>query len=363
MTTEEAYIALNMIPKLGPVRLRALLEVFATPQAVLEAGEADLRSVRGVGIEAAQSIRAWRNHADPASELDLAKREGVQVVTLADENYPPQLREIHDPPTVLYVRGNLLERDRVSMGVVGSRKPTHYAGESAKRLSHQLAYAGVTVVSGLARGVDTAAHQGALAAKGRTIAVLGSGLCQLYPPENAELARKIETSGAVVSEYPLQTKADRRTFPMRNRIISGMSFGLLVVEAGTTSGALISANQAGEQGRSLYAIPGRIDNPNAIGSNRLIQQGAKLVMDVQDILDDFQLLFPRQPDLPPPPKPEGLNSAESTIYEAMGSEELFLDELITKTGLPTQEVASTLLALEMRRLVKQLPGSRYVKLL
>jgi len=363
MTDLEAYVTLNLIPKLGPVRLRRLRDALGGPQAILQAGSETLASVPGIGPEAARSIAGWKTTVDPEREFQLAAAAGARILCPSCPEYPAGLKEIHDPPSVLYMMGNLEPRDRTAVGVVGSRKPSHYATEAAKKISHQLAYQGVTVVSGLARGIDTAAHQGALAAKGRTLAVIGSGLNRLYPPENDCLARRIAESGAVLSEFPMETGADRQTFPMRNRIISGLSFGLLVVEAGASSGALISANQAAEQGRSLYAIPGRIDHPGAFGSNRLIQQGAKLIMSAEDILEDLQLLFPKQPELTRTGATESLSGEERQIYETMDSEEVIMDELIAKTGLPSHQVASTLLRLEMRRLVKQLPGSRFVKLL
>jgi DNA processing protein len=360
MTDTEAFVALNMLPHIGPVRVRKLLEVFGSPQEILHAKRKDLRSVQGIGDDVAESITSWKIHSDPAAELERAGNFGAAIITQANASYPALLREIHDPPIVLYVWGSL--RDSHAIGIVGTRKPSHYAAECAKKLAYQLAYSGVTVASGLARGIDTAAHQAALAARGRTVAVLGSGLDLLYPPENRELAEKIAASGAVITEFPMSTAADRQTFPMRNRIISGLSAGLLVVEAGAASGALISAAQAAEQGRSIYAVPGRIDHPGAIGSNRLIQQGAKLVTSAQDILDDFGLLFPRTPDLARPALALNLTPAERSVRECIGDDETPIDTIISKCGLPTHEVSSTLLALEMRKLVKQLPGSRFVKI-
>ncbi len=348
---------------MGPVRLRKLLAAFGSPGRILIAREEELRNVDGVGQEVARSIASWESHVDVAGEIQRVEMAGATVLIQSDPGYPECLREIHDPPIVLYVLGEMSEGNRPSIGVVGTRKPTHYAAECAKKLSFQLAYSGITVVSGLARGVDTLAHQGALAAKGRTVAVIGSGLNRLYPPENRELAARIAAEGgAVISEFPMETSADKQTFPMRNRIISGLSFGLLVVEAGGRSGALISASQAVEQGRSIYAIPGRIDNPGAIGSNRLIQQGAKLVCSAEDILDDLQILFRDRPKLTPPPPPSSLNETESKVFSRMGSEEVTVDELVAKTGLLSHHLSSSLLALEMRGLVKQLPGSRFVKL-
>jgi DNA processing protein len=360
MTDTEAFIALNMLPHIGPVRVRKLLEHFGSPQQILEARPGDLRRVQGIGDDIAESIASWKVHCDPAAEQERAKKFGAEIVTQSDPAYPALLRQIHDPPILLYVWGTL--KDCHTIGVVGTRKPSHYAAESAKKLAYQLAYSGLTVVSGLARGIDTAAHQAALAAHGRTMAVLGSGLGRLYPSENRELAERIAASGAVITEFPMTTAADRQTFPMRNRIISGVSAGLLVVEAGVTSGALISATQAAEQGRSVYAVPGRIDHPGAIGSNRLIQQGAKLVTSAQDILDDFGLLFPKVPALDHPAPPLNLTPTERSVRESIGDDETPIDTIISKCGLPTNEVSSTLLALEMRKLVKQLPGGRFVKI-
>src|SRR3982751_3675885 len=293
MTPTEACIALNMLPTMGPVRLRKLLEVFETPDRVLAAKRDALRGVEGIGREVVDQITNWETLVDLPAELQRVRDFGANVITAESPLYPKQLREIHAPPIVLYVWGELTERDQHAIAVIGSRRTTHYGLESAKKLSYQLAYAGLTVISGLARGIDTAAHQGALAAKGRTIGVIGSGLARLYPPENAALAEKIRSgNGAIVSEFSMEIEPDRQTFPMRNRIISGWSHGILVVEAGLNSGALITASRALEQGRSVYAVPGHINAPSATGSNRLIQQGAKLVMEASDVLDDLSILLP-----------------------------------------------------------------------
>ncbi len=364
MTETEACIALNMVPKLGPVRLRRLLEVFETPQRILLAKSHELRGVEGIGPEIADAIAHWERHVDLAAELARIADFGAHVITQADAVYPPLLREIHNPPIVLYVWGELLEQDRHAISIVGSRKTSHYGLECAKKLSYQLAYAGLTVVSGMARGIDTAAHQGALAAKGRTVAVLGSGLGCLYPPENQALAEKIATSGAVVTEFPMSVAPDTQTFPQRNRIVSGWSDGLLVIEAGLKSGALITAGQAAEQGRSLYVVPGPIDRSTSMGSNRLIQEGAKLVMGAGDILDDLQILLPQKTQLEPTPaRAIQLNDTERAVYESIRETETAIDAIIMKSGLPPGAVSSTLFALEMKRLVKQLPGQHFVKLL
>lgn len=362
MTHLEACVALNMIPQMGPVRLRRLLDTFGSAEKILLARTDQLSAVNGITRPLAENITRWQDHADPTAELKKAADLGAHVITAQDDEYPPVLREIHDPPIVLYVRGEITERDRHAVAVVGSRKASHYATESAKKISFQMAYAGLTVVSGLARGIDTAAHQGALAAKGRTLAVIGSGLGELYPPENAQLADRIASSGAVLSEFPIETKPDRQTFPIRNRIVTGCSFGVLVVEAGANSGALISANMAAEQGRTLYAVPGRIDSPAALGSNRLLQQGAKLVITVDDILDDLPMIFKEQPELPAAKPVAELTPDQQKILDALGSDETALDSVITTSGLTAAAVSSTLLGLEIRRLVKQLPGKRFVKL-
>src|ERR1700726_595414 len=365
MNSTEACIALNMLPTVGPVRLRKLLEIFEEPQRVLAAKRSELRAAEGIGNEVADQIANWESIVNLAAELDRIREFGATVITQESPSYPKSLREIHAPPIVLYVWGELQERDHHAIGIIGARRTTHYGSESAKKLAYQLAYAGLTVVSGLARGIDTAAHQGALAAKGRTIAVIGSGLSKLYPPENRGLAEKIcDGNGAIVSEFSMEIEPDRQTFPMRNRIISGWSHGILVVEAGLNSGALITASQAVEQGRSVYAVPGHINAPNAMGSNRLIQQGAKLVMDAADILDDLQILVPDtkpSPEAAVRPLPP-LSDEERRVYDAIDSAETPIDEIAAKCDLPSATVSSTLLRLELKRLVKQLPGKYFVKL-
>jgi len=365
MNAIEACIALNMLPTVGPVRLRKLLEVFGEPQLILAAKRNELRNVEGIGNEVADQISKWESTVDLAAELERVRDFGVTVITQASPSYPRSLREIHAPPIVLYIWGELQERDHHSIGVIGARRTTHYGTESAKKLSYQLAYAGLTVISGLARGIDTAAHHGALAAKGRTIAVIGSGLAKLYPPENATLAEKIrDGSGAIVSEFSMEIEPDRQTFPMRNRIISGWSHGILVVEAGLNSGALITAAQALEQGRSVYAVPGHINAPSAMGSNRLIQQGAKLVMDASDILDDLQILLPEtKPSAQAAARPlPPLSAEERRVYDAIDATETSIDDIAIKSELPSGAVSSTLLQLELKRLIKQLPGKYFVKL-
>src|ERR1700730_16322839 len=365
MNSTEACIALNMLPTVGPVRMRKLLQAFEKPERVLVAKGSELRKVEGIGREVADQISNWKSIVDLAAELNRVREFGATVITQDSPSYPKPLREIHAPPIVLYVWGELQERDHHAIGIIGARRTTHYGTEAAKKLAYQLAYAGLTVISGLARGIDTSAHQGALAAKGRTIAVIGSGLSKLYPPENAALAEKIRNgNGAIVSEFSMEIEPDRQTFPMRNRIISGWSHGILVVEAGLNSGALITVAQALEQGRSVYAVPGHINAPSAQGSNRLIQQGAKLVMDASDLLDDLQILLP---ETKPPPEAAVralplLTDDERRVFDSIEATETSIDDIATKSELPSGTVSSTLLRLELKRLVKQSPGKYFVKL-
>lgn len=363
MTELEACIALNMVPNLGPVRLRKLLEVFETPERVLLARGSQLKAVEGVGAEIANAITNWEQQIDLAGELRLIEEFGAHVITQTSPLYPRDLREIYNPPIVLYAWGEILEADQKAIGIVGSRKATHYGLECAKKLSYQLAYAGLTVISGLARGIDTAAHQGALAAQGRTIAVLGSGLLQLYPPDNQLLAEKISHAGAVVSEYPMNFPPNAQNFPYRNRIVAGWGSSLLVVEAGLKSGALITANQALEHGRLVYAVPGPIDRGTSAGTNRLIQQGAKLVGSAADVLEDLDSLFPQRPaPKVDPPAPRDLSPDETAILACLSSSESTLEQILTETGLSAHRVSSLLLGMEMKHLVKPIPGQRYVRL-
>ncbi|MDH4476066.1 MAG: DNA-processing protein DprA, partial [Verrucomicrobiaceae bacterium] len=298
MTRTEAYLAINLIPNIGPVRLRKLVDYFGTPEDALRAKASQIAAINGFDQKLADSIADWENQIDLLGELRKITDHQLTLLTQEDELYPDLLRQAPGAPFLLYVWGTLTKRDHNAIGVVGSRQATHYGLSTAKKLSFQIAYAGYTVISGLARGIDTAAHEAALAAKGRTIAVIGSGIGKLYPPENQALAERIAENGAVISEYPVDRLADKQTFPYRNRIVAGWSSGLLVVEAPGRSGSLITAQQAVETGRTVYAVPGPIDKPTSLGCNRLIQQGAKLVVDGNDILDDLMTLFPTAPQAP-----------------------------------------------------------------
>lgn len=370
MTETEALIALNMLPKVGPVRIRALAEAMGGVARVPGAPVASLLRVRGIGSDIAEIIARWEEHADLQGELRRIREYGLTILTEASPEYPDNLRRTEAPPAVLYVRGRVEPRDRLAIGVVGSRRATTYGLNCAKKLSFQLAAAGVTVISGLARGIDTAAHEAAVAARGRTIAVLGSGHGRLFPPENAALAEKIaDGHGAVVSEFPVLTEPDRQTFPQRNRIVSGWSQGVLVVEAPAWSGALITANNAADQGRSIYAVPGPIDRESSAGCNRLIQNGARLVTDASDIIEDLNLLLPPGEEgamaagAPAAIRPAGLSDEEAAIWDAIGTSETHLDDLIESTGLAASTVIAHLMRMEIARCVRKLPGNRFVRLL
>jgi len=366
MDDREAMVALNLVEHVGPVRLRQLLDHFGDAPTVLRASADELRRVQGIGEETAQAIAGWEHSVDLGAELQRIRDFGCQVIIPSDEAYPPVLREIYDPPIVLYVKGTLLPRDRNAIAIVGSRRTTHYGQETARRLAYQLAYCGVTVVSGGARGVDTAAHQGALSANGRTLAVLGTGINQVFPSENVALFERIVRQGALLTQFPFNRPPDRQSFPIRNRIVAGLTIGTVVVEADLGSGALITAGMAVENGRQVFAVPGRVDSPQSRGCHDLIKRGAKLCESVEDILGEFEYLFP------PSNRPVStagsaglpaleLSPSEQEVFALLGREEQPLDLVIQRSGLPASTVAVALLSLEMKRLVRQLPGKLFVR--
>ncbi len=377
MNSTDAFLALNLLPGIGPIRVRRLLERFRSPERILMAAPAELTQTPGIGTEMASQIARWEDVIDLPEERRRMQDHGISALTLDDDAYPAALKEIHDPPFLLYIKGTILPRDSAALGVVGSRRMTHYGREQARKMSFQLAAAGFTIVSGLARGIDTAAHEAALAAEGRTIAVLGSGIGNVYPAENQALADRISENGAVISEFPVLYVPDKQSFPLRNRIVSGLSQGLLVVEAPVRSGSLITANQALEQGRSVFAVPGPVDRPNSEGCHRLIQQGASLVCSAQDVITELDsgmsslnLTFDEPPEgkkaesTPKSnvPAPE-VSELEEKILEELALGESTIDHLSETTGLPVGAVSAALLQLEMKCLIKQLPGKYFTKLI
>lgn len=366
MNAKEALVALNMIDHVGPVRLRQLLQFFPDPPAVLAASQDALSRVPGIGAETADAIAHWQQTTDLGAELRRIDDYGCHVLVQDDELYPELLRQIYDPPIVLYVKGSLIARDKNAVAMVGSRRTTPYGLESARRLAYQLAYLGVTVVSGGARGIDTASHQGALRAKGRTVAVLGNGINIVFPPENIELFERITAQGAILTQFPFNRRADKQSFPIRNRIVAGMTLGTVVVEANLASGALITANMAIDNGRQVFAVPGRVDSPQSKGCHELIKKGAKLCEGPEDILTEFEYLFP-QGNRPAPPNETGilpaleLSSHETAVLNSVAHDERSVDDIIHQSGLPASAVAVALLSLEMKRLLRQLPGRLYVR--
>lgn len=359
-------VALNMIEHVGPVRVRQLLSHFGDPVSILKASKQQLLHVHGIGEETAEAISGWEKSVDLAGELKRISDYGCHVLIQEDANYPELLRQIYDPPIVLYVKGSITAKDKNGVAMVGSRMTTHYGIEVARKLAYQLAYIGITVVSGGARGIDTAAHQGALSAKGRTVAVLGTGINIVFPPENVELFERIASNGAVVSQYPFNRKADKQSFAIRNRIVAGMTLGTVVVEANLSSGALITANFATEYGRQIFAVPGRIDSPRSKGCHELIKKGAKLCEGAEDILSEFEYLFPATNRAPAPnetgvlPALE-LSDNEQKVFTAIDGEQSSIDEIIRRSALPSSAVSVALLSLEMKRLVKQLPGKMFLR--
>ncbi|MGJ8671957.1 DNA-processing protein DprA [Rubritalea sp.] len=363
MNSREALIALNMLPKIGPIRVRRLLENLGSAEAILRANTNQLTQAQGIGPETAKIINQWESHIDLTAEINECAERKITILTQDQQDYPDTLRNMYDPPLALYIWGEITVKDKHAIAVVGSRRTTHYGQSAADRLSSELARSGFTIISGLARGIDTFAHEGALKAKGRTIAVLGSGLAQLYPPQNMGLAEKIANgNGAVISEFPLHTAPDKKTFPMRNRIVAAWSSGILVCECPKWSGSIITANLGAEMGKTIYAIPGPIDRPTSAGCNQLIRDGATLVSSAHDILEDFETL-PLHPNLEvqPDSTPSSLlDSTERQILQLLSKEESIIDTLVEHSQLPVSTVISTLLKLEMKRLIQQLPGARYI---
>jgi DNA processing protein len=351
------WVGFNIVPQIGPARLRALLDYFGSPEA---AWHADSRELQAAGLDkrALGNLLAARRALDLDRELERLERAGVSLLTWEDEAYPPRLREIGAPPCLLYVRGTPLPDDEWAVAVVGTRRPSAYGLEMTRRLAGDLARSRITVVSGLARGIDSEAHHAALAAGGRTIAVLGSGLDRIYPPENTGLARQVAANGAIITEYPFGTRPEAGNFPARNRIISGLALGTLVVEAGESSGALITAHYALEQGRETFAVPGTALSRRSAGTNRLLQAGeAKLVTNVQDILEELNLTMLAQQVEVRQIVPE--NDVEARLLTYLSSDPTHIDELGRSTDLPIAQVSSTLALMELKGMVQRVGAMSY----
>ncbi len=359
-------LRLTLVPGAGPLTCRALLDHFGTARAVFDASPSALRAVRGIGPKLSEKLASARREIDPEAEWDLCEKAGVTLLFAGDEAYPEALREIPDPPPVLYVRGKIEPGDALGIGVVGSRHATNYGLRCAERMGQSLARVGFTVISGLARGIDAAAHWGALKAGGRTIAVVANGLSGIYPPEHADLADEIAQHGAILSEMPMGQLPMSALFPQRNRIISGMSLGVLVVEAAPRSGSLSTAKHAVEQNREVFAIPGPIDSLASRGCHRLLRDGAGLVESVDDVLEALGPLVrevkPSADEVPVRhPAELTLSANERGLLGQLGDEPISMDVLIARTGMAASQVVATLAVLEMRRLVKRVPGNQFVR--
>ncbi|MBI5189515.1 MAG: DNA-protecting protein DprA [Nitrospirae bacterium] len=361
-----SWIALGSVSGVGNVLFKRLMLRFGTPEEVFKAPEVEIARIEGARPVVASAIKGnidWKAADDEAGRTE---RHGARIVTQADPEYPANLMEIHDPPPYLYVKGSLRPDDKVAVAMVGSRMATTYGRQITRKIARELSAKGITVVSGGARGIDSEAHRGALAGKGRTVAVLGCGIDVAYPAENAELYGLIAESGAVVSEYPMGTPPEPKNFPPRNRIISGMSVGVVVIEAAGDSGSLITASYSLEQGREVYAVPGSVVSPTSRGTNSLIKKGAKLVESANDILVD---LFPymkgylKELDLEGaqrPPEPV-LGQDEKALFGHVTLEPMHVDEIAAKSGMTTSQTLALLLGLELKGVVKQIGGMRYVR--
>jgi DNA processing protein len=382
------WIALRAVEEVGCVGFRTLLQAFSSPRAVFSATAQTLQVIPGIGPKTADHIRSFSDWGMAEREIERARELEVAIVTCEDAIYPRNLLNIYDYPPLLYVQGSLCPEE-ICVAVVGSRLASVYGRYTTEKISRELALQGITVVSGLARGIDAAAHRGALAGKGRTIAVLGCGLDIVYPPENEGLAGAIVAHGAIITEFPFGTPPNAPNFPSRNRIISGISLGVVVVEAGEKSGSLITARIAAEQGRSVFAVPGEIGAAGSRGTHRLIKQGARLVENIEDILEEILPQAGRSPSASdelsassrmdaPASDPEkttahgdtlpqsvpmmaGLGNHEQRLLSLIPSRPVDIDTLITSSGLTAQEVLNALLILELRGLIRQMPGKQFLR--
>jgi DNA processing protein len=359
-------MVLNGLPSIGPITLQRLMEAFDDdPMAILEASSSALESVQKIGPVISGMLRSWREKFDLEGEEKRIKRSGAEFVSCRDAEYPPLLREMYDPPIGLYFMGKY-RLAHPAIAIVGSRRMTLYGQSIAKKISADLARAGFCVVSGLARGIDTAAHEGALSVGGKTVAVVGCGLDIIYPPENLDLFRRISEKGAVLSEFPFGRRADRQSFPMRNRVVAGLSLATVVIESAANGGAMITARFAGEQGRQVFAVPGRIDQASSSGCHALIRDGAVLVSCVDDILEELRYLSPLAgSSLVQESEPGGLeggnlSESEKKLVECFrGGNILSTDQLASMLSASISEVSSTLMVLELKRLIQKRADGRF----
>jgi DNA processing protein len=372
----EQWLKLIRADNVGPTTFTRLIKYFGSADRALGASVSELTKIEGIGFKTAEQIVRTRDKFDTKAELDLAEELGVWIMHLDDERYPPVLKQIYDPPPVLYIKGSLNRQDNLAIAMVGSRRCSLYGQEQASRLAHFLSSAGFTICSGMARGIDTAAHQGALSAGGRTIAVQGCGLTNIFPPENKKLFELIAEAGACISELPLGYEPLSENFPPRNRIIAGLALGTIVVEAGLHSGALITARAALENNREVMAVPGKIDSPLSKGAHQLIKQGAKLVESVEDVMEALGYVGQQlqghvtaaaekaseKMEMPLFDVSQlNLSEDEKTIYDCLDKEPLHIEQIIAETNIAAGRINASLISLRLKGLIRQLPGSLYVK--
>jgi DNA processing protein len=372
----EKWLSLIRADGVGPTTFAKLIKYFGSPDKALGASVRELTKIDGIGFKTAELIARTRDKFDTAAEIELAQKVNVWIINTKDDRYPPPLRQTYDPPPVLYIKGTLTRADNLAVSIVGARRCSMYGTQQASRLAHFLGAAGFTICSGMARGIDTAAHQGALSAGGRTIAVLGCGLAQPYPPENKKLFDLIADSGACISELPLKYEPLPENFPPRNRIIAALSLGTIVIEAAKNSGAMITAKAALENNREVMAVPGKIDSPLSLGTHLLIKQGAKLVHFVEDVTDALGHLGPqlkphvtaaaaqaREKEHTPlfdAPSPN-LTPHETAIYDNLHKQPEHIEQIIAQNDLPTGKINAALISLRLKGLIKQLPGRFYLR--
>jgi DNA processing protein len=357
------WLALSLTPGVGSILIKRLLDRFKTPEAVFRASLKELVRIEGLGEKVAGEIRKGPSDKAVKRELSLLEKTGGKVVTLKDGDYPTRLKDIYDPPALLYLRGEFRIEDELAVAIVGSRKTSAYGREVTEKIGEDLARHGVTVVSGMARGIDSVAHKGALQGGGRTIAVLGCGVDVIYPPENRNLFYQIIEQGAILSEFPMGSPPEGGHFPRRNRIISGLSIGVVIVQASSESGSLITAGYALEQGREVFAVPGNVGAEGSRGTNQLIKEGAKLVESSDDILEEILPQWRREGETAQKGDPAvlSLTESEKTLYGLLGETPLHIDAIIRESRLDPGRVSSLLLNLELKGLISQWPGKCFSK--
>lgn len=372
----EQWLKLIRADEVGSVTFARLLRYFGSVDSALGASVARLMNVEGIGAVTAERIAASRDKFDAGAELELAASLGVWLLHMEDPRYPPILKQIYDPPPVLYIKGTLCREDSLAVAIVGSRRCSLYGQEQASRLAHMLAASGFTIVSGMARGIDTFAHNGALAAGGRTLAIQGCGLSRVFPPENAKLFDMIGNSGACMCELPLRAEPLAEHFPPRNRIIAGLSLATIVVEAGLRSGAMITARTALDSNREVMAVPGKVDSPLSQGPHSLIKQGAKLVESVEDVMEALGYIGEQLKEHTAAAAQEArekveaplfdaarlnIKGDEKAVYELLGKEPVHIDQVIADAGLPAGVVNAGLVSLRLKGLIRQLPGNLFTR--